>query len=214
RNITWHPSLTHSERSALRGQKGCTLWFTGLSASGKSTIATALEQHLLHQGLAAYRLDGDNVRFGLNKDLGFSEKDRGENIRRIAECEGGETLIDGKVALLFADSCTITLTSFISPYRADRLLARTLHEARSISFIEIYIQVPLRVAEERDPKGLYAKARNGEIKEFTGISAPYEEPEKAEIVVNSEETGVKEAVAQIVVYMSEKGLLERRNPGI
>ena len=130
------------------------------------------------------------------------------------ECEGGETLIGGKVALLFADSCTITLTSFISPYRADRLLARTLHEARSISFIEIYIQVPLRVAEERDPKGLYAKARNGEIKEFTGVSAPYEEPEKAEIVVNSEETGVKEAVAQIVVYMREKGLLERPIPGI
>lgn len=130
------------------------------------------------------------------------------------ECDGGETLIGRKVALLFADSCTITLTSFISPYRADRLLARNLHEARSISFIEIYIQVPLRVAEERDPKGLYAKARSGVIKEFTGVSAPYEEPEKAEIVVNSEETGVKEAVAQIVVYLKEKGLLERRNPGI
>lgn len=130
------------------------------------------------------------------------------------ECEGGETLIAGKVALLFADSCTITLASFISPYRADRLLARALHEARSISFIEIYIQVPLSVAEERDPKGLYAKARNGEIKEFTGVSAPYEEPEKAEIVVNSEETGVEEAVAQIAAYMNETGLLERRNPGI
>lgn len=202
-DLTWHPSLTHPERSALRGQKGCTLWFTGLSASGKSTIATALEQHLLHQGLAAYRLDGDNVRFGLNKDLGFSEKDRGENIRRIAE-----------VALLFADSCTITLTSFISPYRDDRLLARALHEARSISFVEVYIQVPLSVAEERDPKGLYAKARKGEIKDFTGVSAPYEEPEKAEIVVDSSETGVEAAVAQIVVYLKEKGLLERGNPGI
>lgn len=132
----------------------------------------------------------------------------------VSISKGGETLIGGKVALLFADSCTITLTSFISPYRADRLLARALHEARSISFIEVYIQVPLSVAEERDPKGLYAKARKGEIKEFTGVSAPYEEPEKAEIVVNSGETGVEEAVAQIVVYMKEKGLLERGNPGI
>ncbi|MCJ1465090.1 Adenylyl-sulfate kinase [Pseudocyphellaria aurata] len=202
-NITWHPSLKHPERSALRGQKGCTLWFTGLSASGKSTIATALEQHLLHRGLAAYRLDGDNIRFGLNKDLGFSDKDRGENIRRIAE-----------VALLFADSCTITLTSFISPYREDRRKARDLHKACSISFIEIYIQIPISMAEQRDPKGLYAKARKGEIKDFTGVNAPYEEPEKAEIVVNSGETGVEEAVAQIVAYMEEKGLLEKRNPGM
>lgn len=123
-------------------------------------------------------------------------------------------LMGGQVALLFADSCTITLTSFISPYRDDRLLARALHEARSISFVEVYIQVPLSVAEERDPKGLYAKARKGEIKDFTGVSAPYEEPEKAEIVVDSSETGVEAAVAQIVVYLKEKGLLERGNPGI
>lgn len=129
-------------------------------------------------------------------------------------CEGDAMLMGGKVALLFADSCTIALTSFISPYRDDRLLARRLHENRSISFIEIYIQVPLSVAEERDPKGLYAKARKGEIKDFTGVSAPYEEPEKAEIVVNSGDTGVEAAVAQIVVYMKEKGLLERGNPGI
>lgn len=123
-------------------------------------------------------------------------------------------LMGGKVALLFADSCTITLTSFISPYRDDRLLARALHEARSIPFIEVYIQIPLSVAEERDPKGLYAKARKGEIKDFTGVSAPYEEPEKAEIVVNSSETGVEASVAQIVAYLEEKGLLERGNPGI
>ncbi|CAF9935614.1 Adenylyl-sulfate kinase [Imshaugia aleurites] len=198
-NITWHPSsVTHQERSTLRRQKGFTLWFTGLSASGKSTIAIALEQHLLHLGLAAYRLDGDNVRFGLNKDLGFSERDRGENIRRIAE-----------VALLFSDSCTATLTSFISPYRSDRALARTLHISRSIPFIEVYVHVPLSVAESRDPKGLYAKARNGEIKEFTGVSAPYEEPEGAEIVVKSGETGVEEAVVQIVNYLEAKGLLVR-----
>lgn len=198
-NITWHPSsVTHQERTTLRGQKGFTLWFTGLSASGKSTIAIALEQHLLHLGLAAYRLDGDNVRFGLNKDLGFSETDRGENIRRIAE-----------VALLFSDSCTVTLTSFISPYRSDRALARTLHVSRSIPFIEVYVHVPLSVAESRDPKGLYAKARKGEIKEFTGVSAPYEEPQDAEIVVKSGETGVEEAVVQIVKYLEEKGLLAR-----
>lgn len=120
----------------------------------------------------------------------------------------------GKVALLFADSCTITLTSFISPYRDDRRLARRLHEDRSISFIEVYIQVPLSIAEKRDPKGLYAKARKGEIKDFTGVSAPYEEPERAEIVVNSGETGVEEAVAQIVVYLEEKGLLERGKSGL
>ncbi|KAL9636428.1 MAG: hypothetical protein Q9164_002832 [Protoblastenia rupestris] len=199
-NITWHAStVTHAERCALRNQKGFTLWFTGLSASGKSTIAIALEQHLLHLGLAAYRLDGDNIRFGLNKDLGFSEKDRGENIRRIAE-----------VALLFADSCTIALTSFISPYRSDRATARTLHIAGSIPFIEIYVHVPIEVAESRDPKGLYAKARAGEIQDFTGVSAPYEEPEDAEIVIKSGETGVEETVRQIVEYLEDKDLLGSR----
>ncbi|CAD6585690.1 MAG: Adenylyl-sulfate kinase [Alectoria sarmentosa] len=204
-NITWHSSsITHEERNTLRGQKGFTLWFTGLSASGKSTIAIALEQHLLHLGLAAYRLDGDNVRFGLNKDLGFSEKDRGENIRRIAE-----VLAPNPVALLFSDSCTITLTSFISPYLSDRALARTLHVSRLIPFIEIYVHVPLSVAESRDPKGLYAKARKGEIKDFTGVSAPYEEPKNAEIVVNSSETGVEEAVVQIVNYLEEQNWLAR-----
>ncbi|KAL9127485.1 MAG: hypothetical protein Q9217_003641, partial [Psora testacea] len=188
------------ERCTLRHQKGFTLWFTGLSASGKSTIAIALEQHLLHLGLAAYRLDGDNIRFGLNKDLGFGERDRGENIRRIAE-----------VALLFSDSCTIALTSFISPYRSDRATARTLHTSRSIPFIEVYVHVPLAVAESRDPKGLYAKARAGEIKDFTGISAPYEEPEDAEIVIRSGETGVEDAVAQIVRYLEENGLLGKED---
>ncbi|MDI1490560.1 MAG: Adenylyl-sulfate kinase [Ramalina farinacea] len=196
-NITWHASpLTHSERSQLRHQQGFTLWFTGLSASGKSTIAIALEQHLLHLGLAAYRLDGDNVRLGLNKDLGFSERDRGENIRRIAE-----------VALLFADSCQIALTSFISPYRADRATARALHKARDLPFVEVYVQISVEEAEKRDPKGLYAKARRGEIKEFTGVSAPYEEPEEAEIVIRSAETGVEEAVKQIVEYLEGKGLV-------
>jgi adenylyl-sulfate kinase len=181
-----------------------TIWFTGLSASGKSTIATALEQHLLHLGLSAYRLDGDNVRFGLNKDLGFSEKDRNENIRRIAE-----------VAKLFADSCTIALTSFISPYKADRAIARELHAQSQggegdleIPFIEVFVDVPVEEAEKRDPKGLYKKARAGEIKEFTGISAPYEAPEKPEIHVRTDQLSVEECVAKIVEYLEEKKLLK------
>ncbi|PQE33793.1 adenylyl-sulfate kinase protein [Rutstroemia sp. NJR-2017a WRK4] len=203
-NITWHPSLTRSERSTYRKQRGMTIWFTGLSASGKSTIATALEQHLLHLGLSAYRLDGDNVRFGLNKDLGFSEKDRNENIRRIAE-----------VAKLFADSCTIALTSFISPYKADRAIARELHAQSQggdgdleIPFIEVFVDVPVEEAEKRDPKGLYKKARAGEIKEFTGISAPYEAPEKPEIHVRTDQLSVEECVAKIVEYLEEKNLLK------
>ncbi|GAB7348626.1 hypothetical protein MBLNU459_g7000t1 [Dothideomycetes sp. NU459] len=201
-NITWHPSLSRSERTALRKQQGCTVWFTGLSASGKSTIATALEQHLLQKGLACYRLDGDNVRFGLNKDLGFSERDRNENIRRI-----------GEVAKLFADSACITLTSFISPYKADRAQARAMHESTDntdapLPFIEVFVDVPVAEAEKRDPKGLYKKARAGEIKDFTGISAPYEAPENPEIHIHSEKTSVEEAVVQITQYLEEKGLLK------
>ncbi|KAK0884718.1 Adenylyl-sulfate kinase [Friedmanniomyces endolithicus] len=203
-NITWHSGLTRQERSELRKQKGCTVWFTGLSASGKSTIAIALEQHLLQKGLACYRLDGDNVRFGLNKDLGFSPKDREENIRRIDE-----------VAKLFADSTTMALTSFISPYAADRQLARDLHSAvpkdssdSPLPFIEVFVDIPVAEAEKRDPKGLYKKARAGEIKEFTGISAPYEAPDKAEVHIHSERTSVEEAVVMITTYLEEKGLLE------
>lgn len=203
-NITWHPSLSRAERESFRKQKGFTIWFTGLSASGKSTVATALEQHLLHLGLAAYRLDGDNVRFGLNKDLGFSEKDRNENIRRISE-----------VAKLFADSSTIALTSFISPYIADRKVARDLHESSGgqggdapLAFVEVYVDIPIEVAEQRDPKGLYKKARAGEIKDFTGISAPYEAPEKPEVVIKTHENSVEECVAQIVKYLQEKELIQ------
>ncbi|KZF26316.1 adenylylsulfate kinase [Xylona heveae TC161] len=203
-NITWHPSLSRHERAELRGQRGFTIWFTGLSASGKSTIATALEQHLLHLGLAAYRLDGDNVRFGLNKDLGFSEADRVENIRRISE-----------VAKLFADSSTIALTSFISPYIADRKAARDLHAAANqhteddpIPFIEVFVDVPLEVAEKRDPKGLYKKAREGVIKEFTGISAPYEEPIDPEIRIRADQLTIEEAVVQIMTYLQAQGLVK------
>lgn len=207
-------------------------------------MATALEQHLLHLGVASYRLDGDNVRFGLNKDLGFSEKDRNENIRRISEVShphvplywmlflalvasraGRMTLTFSpglgerreQVAKLFADSSTIAITSFISPYRADRDLARELHaqtggsDDESIPFVEVHVDVPLEVAEQRDPKGLYKKARAGEIKEFTGISAPYEEPANPEIVIKTHEKSVEECVAQIVAWLSEKGLLKKAN---
>ncbi|KAF2255667.1 adenylylsulfate kinase-like protein [Trematosphaeria pertusa] len=207
-NITWHPSLSRAERNTYRKQRGFTIWFTGLSASGKSTIATALEQHLLHLGLAAYRLDGDNVRFGLNKDLGFSEQDRNENIRRIAE-----------VAKLFADSSTIAITSFISPYRKDRNSAREVHAApvaahpedEPLPFIEVFVDIPLEVAEQRDPKGLYKKAREGKIPEFTGISAPYEEPENPEIKIQSDKTSVEDAVKQIVEYLEKRGLMKLGN---
>lgn len=195
-NITWHAGLTHEERADLRKQKGATLWFTGLSASGKSTIATALEQHLLSLGLHSYRLDGDNIRFGLNKDLGFSEADRNENIRRI-----------GEVSKLFADSTSISITSFISPYRKDRDTARKLHEDSKLPFIEVYVDVPVEVAEQRDPKGLYKKARAGEIKEFTGISAPYEAPEHPEILIESHKLSVEEAVAQITDYLQKNGII-------
>ncbi|KAI4737291.1 adenylylsulfate kinase [Aureobasidium sp. EXF-12298] len=202
-NITWHAGLTRKERSELRKQQGATIWFTGLSASGKSTIATALEQHLLQQGLAAYRLDGDNVRFGLNKDLGFDEKSRNENIRRIAE-----------VAKLFADSSCLALTSFISPYKADRQTARELHEKVADSetplpFIEVYVDISVEEAEKRDPKGLYKKARAGVIKDFTGISAPYEAPEKPEIHIDSANTSVEEAVVIITKYLEKEGLLKQ-----
>ncbi|TPX49154.1 adenylyl-sulfate kinase [Synchytrium endobioticum] len=193
-NVVWRDgAFTRPEREAIVRQKGLTVWFTGLSASGKSTIASALEQHLLLQGIRAYRLDGDNIRFGLNKDLGFSPEDRVENIRRI-----------GEVAKLFADSACITLTSSISPYRADRDLARKLHEQAGLPFVEAFVDVSVEVAESRDPKGLYKKARAGKIKEFTGIDAPYEAPESAEIHIHSDQVSVDDAVQLIYGYLLQK----------
>lgn len=192
-NITWHPNLTHDERAQHRKQRGVTVWLTGLSASGKSTIACALEQTLLSRGLNSYRLDGDNIRFGLNKDLGFSEADRNENIRRISE-----------VAKLFTDSCCVTLTSFISPYKKDRDIARELHKQANLPFVEVYVDVPVDIAEKRDPKGLYKKAREGVIKEFTGISAPYEAPEHPEVhLKNYDGQSIEESAQEIVNYLSE-----------
>ncbi|EIN11300.1 adenylylsulfate kinase [Punctularia strigosozonata HHB-11173 SS5] len=196
-NITFHPgSVSQTERQQLLSQKGVTIWFTGLSASGKSTIACALEQHLLHLHKFTYRLDGDNVRFGLNKDLGFDEKSRNENIRRI-----------GEVSKLFTDASCVTLTAFISPYRADRAVARDLHEKAGLPFIEVYVDAPLDVVEQRDPKGLYKKARAGELKEFTGISAPYEAPENPEIHIRTDQCDVTQAVATCTEYLTARGFI-------
>jgi len=191
-NITFHEgSVSAAERFDFLNQKGVTIWLTGLSGSGKSSIACALEQHLLHQHKFSYRLDGDNVRFGLNRDLGFDEKSRVENIRRI-----------GEVSKLFADAGCITITAFISPYCADREIARELHQKANLSFVEVFVDAPLAVAEQRDPKGLYKKARAGEIKDFTGISAPYEAPANPEIHIRTDQCDVKEAVEVIARYLS------------
>jgi len=199
-NIVWSEGLfTKEEREKLTGRKGCTIWITGLSGSGKSTVACALEEAILTRtnGANAYRLDGDNVRFGLNKDLGFSEKDRGENIRRI-----------GEVAKLFADSGCITITAFVSPYIKDRDIARKMHEDAGIPFLECVTQVPLEVAEARDPKGLYKKARAGEIKGFTGIDDPYEAPVNPEMIVHTDKYDVAECVEQMMADLEKRGLLE------
>ena len=196
-NITWHEGeVTPAERCQNMQQKGVTLWMTGLSASGKSTIAVALEQVLLQQGKHAYRLDGDNVRHGLNKNLGFSAEDRAENIRRI-----------GEVAKLFAEAGILTITSFISPYRADRDLVRKLHDDAGLPFFEVYVDAPLDVAEERDPKGLYKKARAGEIKGFTGIDDPYEAPQNPELHLRTDKLSVEDSVRALLSYLDERGLL-------
>ena len=194
-NIHWHQSgLTKADREKLLNQRGVVIWFTGLSGSGKSTLAHRVEEKLYEKGKATYVLDGDNVRHGLNKNLGFSPEDREENIRRI-----------GEVSKLFADSGLITMTSFISPYRKDRDAARALHE--SGNFIEVYVEVPLDVAEERDPKGLYKKARSGEIKGFTGIDAPYEAPKDPEITVNTSDLDLDQSADAVVNYLEEHNIL-------
>ena len=196
-NVHWHEGdITREDRHQLLGQKGATLWFTGLSASGKSTIAVALEGVLLDRGKLVYRLDGDNIRMGINKNLGFSAEDRQENIRRI-----------GEIARLFVDAGIITLTSFISPYRADRDMVRSLHADSGMDFIEVFVDCPLVVAETRDPKGLYKKARAGEIKNFTGIDDPYEAPETPEIVLSSDKQTVEEEVDLLIQFLEQRGLL-------
>lgn len=194
-NVTWHEgSVSREERQQLLNQKGVTVWMTGLSASGKSTIACILEQMLLHKKKHAYRLDGDNIRMGLNKNLGFSAEDRAENIRRI-----------GEVAKLFTDAGVIAITSFISPYKKDRDAVRA--SAKPGEFIEVYVQVSLAEAERRDPKGLYKKARAGQIKGFTGIDDPYEAPEKPEILIETEKHEPEDAARVILEYLESGGYL-------
>ncbi len=196
-NITWHEGhVSRQERERLLRQRGCTIWFTGLSGSGKSTLAYTVEHALIQRGHLAYVLDGDNIRHGLNKNLGFSAEDREENIRRISE-----------VAKLFADAGVITMTSFISPYRKDRDNARRLHEQAGLPFIEVYLATPLEVCEQRDPKGLYKKARAGEIKNFTGIDDPYEPPLRPELTFNAADISPQQAAAQLLDYLVERGIL-------
>lgn len=196
-NITWHDGdVTPDMRKENMGQQGASLWLTGLSASGKSTVAMALEKLLLSRGKHAYCLDGDNIRHGLNKNLGFSAEDRAENIRRI-----------GEVTKLFADSGMITINSFISPYRVDRDQARAAHDESKIPFFEVFVHCPLEEAERRDPKGLYKKARAGEIKGFTGIDDPYEAPESPEIVLNTHEQSVEESALALMKMLEDHGIV-------
>jgi bifunctional enzyme CysN/CysC len=194
-NIHWQATDVHKQaRSVQKGQKACVLWFTGLSGAGKSTIANYIEKKLHARGLHTYLLDGDNVRHGLNRDLGFTDEDRVENIRRVAE-----------VATLMVDAGLIVLVSFISPFRSERRMARALLEDGE--FIEVFVDTPLAVAEERDPKGLYRKARRGELKNFTGIDSPYEPPEHAEIRVDTTANTPESVADQIIAILEERGAI-------
>jgi adenylylsulfate kinase len=196
-NVHWHEGeISRADRQLMLGQKGATIWFTGLSGSGKSTVAVAVESELARRGKLSYRLDGDNVRLGINKNLGFSAEDRAENIRRI-----------GEIAKLFVDSGVIVLSSFVSPYVADRDRVRQLHVDGGMDFIEVYVDVPLAEAEKRDPKGLYKKARAGEIKNFTGIDDPYEAPVNPELVLPSHEMTLEQEVAAVIALLEQRGVL-------
>lgn len=194
-HIVWHQhAITHSERARQKGHRGAILWFTGLSGAGKSTLAGALEAELFRRGLHSYLLDGDNVRHGLCKDLGFSLEDRRENIRRV-----------GEVAKLMLDAGLLVLSAFVSPQRAERDLVRAL--VGDGEFIEVHVATPLDVCESRDPKGLYQKARAGEIKDFTGISSPYEAPVSAELVIDTSEGDLDSQVAKLVDYLISGGYI-------
>ncbi len=200
-NITWHEGhVGRDDRQKLLKQKGATVWFTGLSGCGKSTIAFTVEHALVERGHLAYVLDGDNIRHGLNKNLGFSATDREENIRRI-----------GEVTKLFADAGVISLTSFISPYRKDRDQARKIHEEAGLAFIEVFVEVPIEECEKRDPKGLYKKAREalaaGKGMGFTGVDDPYEAPTSPEIVIQNAKVTPQEAAAQVINYLESQGVL-------
>jgi adenylylsulfate kinase len=194
-NLTWHVGEVDREaRAAAHGHRGAVLWFTGLSGSGKSTIGHRVERLLIERGAFAYVLDGDNIRHGLNSDLGFSPEDRVENIRRI-----------GEVSRLFADSGALVVSAFISPYRKDRDRIRGLMGPGE--FVEVFVDTPLEICEARDPKGLYKKARAGEISNFTGLDAPYETPEKPEVHLETADLSIDEAAAQVISYLEEKKIL-------
>lgn len=195
KNIVWHDHhVSKHERAMIKQQKPCILWFTGLSGSGKSTIANAVEDALLSHSKHTYLLDGDNIRMGLNKELTFSDEDRIENIRRI-----------GEVSKLFVDAGLIVLTAFISPFQRDRDMVRNLVEEKE--FIEVFVDTPLEICEHRDPKGLYKKARKGEISNFTGIDSPYEAPNTPEIHIKNDKISIDEAVEQVISYLKERGYL-------
>ena len=195
--IVWHPTkISKQQRSSIKSQKPCLLWFTGLSGSGKSTIANAVDEYLHAEGYHTYVLDGDNVRHRLNKDLGFSEADRVENIRRI-----------GEVSNLFVDAGMIVMSAFISPFESDRGMVRKMLEKGE--FVEVYVNTPLEVCESRDPKGLYKEARAGRIKHFTGISSPYDSPSQAEIEINTAELTIKECTEKVIDYMVRQKLIHK-----
>ena len=199
KNIKWHEiSIDRKKLEAMHGHKGMVIWFTGLSGAGKSTLANALNEALHLKGISTYVLDGDNIRHGLCKDLGFSDSDREENIRRI-----------GEVANLFMDAGIVAITAFVSPFKADRDKVRSI--IGNNDFIEIYCAADLSVCEKRDTKGLYKKARLGEIKEFTGISSPYEIPENPEISINTGTIGLTDSVKQIIDYLHENNLISITN---
>jgi bifunctional enzyme CysN/CysC len=192
-NVVWHESeVPRAERWRVAGVHGATVWFTGLSGSGKSTVASAVAALLTERGVLTYTLDGDNLRHGLNGDLGFSADDRTENVRRV-----------GEVARLFADAGVVALVPLISPYRAGRDHARALHDAAGLPFVEVFVDTPIEVCEQRDPKGLYAKARAGELKGFTGIDDPYEPPLHAELVLRGGEVSPTDAAQIVVEHLSE-----------
>lgn len=195
-NVVWHNTeITKEKRNCLNKQRSAILWFTGLSGSGKSTVANALEHRLHKLNARTYILDGDNVRHGLNNDLGFNNDDRKENIRRI-----------GEVSKLFIDAGVMVLTSFISPFREDRESVRKI--VNETEFIEVYIKCPLEVCEERDVKGLYARARNGEIKHFTGIDSAYEDPENPEIEIDTSKLSIDESIDKIITYLEDHSYIE------
>lgn len=194
-NIVWHhQKVTRADRASIKNQSPCLLWFTGLSGSGKSTIANALDVALFERGYHTFLLDGDNVRHGLNKDLGFSNEDRVENIRRI-----------GEVSKLFTDAGMIVLSAFISPFTTDRRLVRNLFPAGE--FIEVFMDTPLQTCEERDPKGLYEKARAGKIKHFTGVDSPYEAPERPEVRLDTSQMSVDDCVNRLISYLLDRQLI-------